>query len=134
MATFYGSDTACVTDVGLIDLQVTSPARIIGERIARLWQSPRGTLGLGLVDPAAANRGYDIRQLPLMKLTPSTIAQAQQQLANEALKDEEVASVNVVITASNGVITITGSFTSAAGPFTLTGNVSAFTAPQFFIS
>lgn len=132
MATFYGSDSACVTDVGLIDLQVTSPALIIGQRIARLWQSPRGSLAL--IDPAAADRGYDIRQLPLMKLSPSTIASAQTQLENEAKKDEEVQSCTVGIVNSNGTITITGSFISAAGPFTLTGNVSAFTAPQFFIT
>lgn len=131
MSVFYGSDTSCVTDIGLIDQQVTSPALVIGQRIARLWQSPRGALGL--IDSAAADRGVDIKQYCLQKMAPADIAIAQQQLANEALKDEEVASITVTITVSNGTLTVTGSIVASSGPFTLVGNINQFTGASFFI-
>lgn len=131
MSTFYGSDTSCVTDVGLIDQQVSSPALVIGQRIARLWQSPRGALGL--IDPAAADRGVDVKQYVLQKMAPADIAVAQQQLANEALKDEEVSAITVTITVSNGTLTITAQIVASTGPFTLVGNINQFIGASFFV-
>src|SRR5262245_8863750 len=123
MTVFYGSDSACVTDIGLIDTQVTSPAQVIGQRIARLLQPPRGAFGLINDD---ANRGWDVRQYVNAQLTPSTIAIAQQQIKNECEKDEEVQSATVTMTNSGGTITITISIVASSGPFTLVGNINQF--------
>lgn len=132
MSTFYGSDTACVSDVGLIDLQVTSPALIIGQRLARLLQTPRGALAL-VSEPDGANRGWDIRQYALGRLSPSTTQVAQQQITNECLKDEEVQSVSVVVgPVSNGTLPISVSFVAASGPFQFTLNVTALTVTAVF--
>lgn len=130
MSVFYGSDTACVSDVGYIDQQVTSPALVIGQRLARLLQTPRGGLAIIGDDP---NRGWDIRQYCLAKLSPVEIAVAQQQIKYECEKDEEVQSAVVVATQSNGIFTITITITAASGPFTLVGNISQFTAASFFV-
>lgn len=134
MSVFYGSDTACVTDVGLIDLQVTSPGRLIGERLARLLQTPRGSLAL-INEPNGANLGWDIRQYVLGQLTPSTRQVGQQQIQNECLKDEQVAScVATFGVVSNGILPIQVSFVASSGPFTFTLNVSALTVTAVFSS
>lgn len=132
MSVFYGSDTACVTDVGLIDLQVTGPSRLIGERLARLLGMPRGALAL-VNEPDGANRGWDIKQYLLAKLTPTTIVQGQQQVQNECLKDEEVQSVTATFApVANGVLPIVITGVASTGPFAFTLNVSALTVTAVF--
>jgi hypothetical protein len=130
MSTFYGSDTNCVTDVPLIDNQVTSAALIIGQRLARILQTPRGGFAAVGDDP---DRGWDIRQYCLARLSPADIAVAQQQVKFECEKDEEVSAANVVMTNSNGTITFTISIVASSGPFTLVGNVTDFSSADFFI-
>lgn len=133
MATNYGYDTACVSDVGLVDVVVTSPQRVIGERVARILQTPRG--GLSSVDPssAAANLGLDVRKFLLARMSASAIAQASGQISAECTKDEEVAAADVTLTfTASGAMTVTIQLTSAAGPFTLTLNVTALTVETVF--
>lgn len=129
MAIFYGSDTNCVTDLPLIDLQVTNPNLLVGQRIARLLQTPRGGLGVIGDDP---NRGFDVRQLVNGKLTPADLARAQQQIVSECLKDEQVQSADCTITASNGAVTVAVSLVGSSGPFTLTLNVDQLTTSAVF--
>lgn len=132
MSIFYGSDTACVTDVPLIDVQVTDPLILIGSRVARSLQTPRG--GLGFVGDDAT-RGYDARRLTLMRLDAATIAREQQSVQAECEKDEEVQSATVVISGpTNGVITLQVDGLTSAGPFVLTGNIQSLTAAQFFVN
>lgn len=131
MATFYGSDSSCVSDVGLVDVQVTNPAVLIGQRLARRLQTPRGGL---TAFGGPADFGWDVRQLVNMKMTDGARSTAQQQIENECLKDEQVLNVEVTVSASGGPIVVTVKGISSAGPFTLTGNVQQFTAPEFFIS
>lgn len=129
MATFYGSDTTCVSDVPLIDLQITNPNILIGQRIARLLQTPRGGFAAIGGDP---DRGLDVRQFLNAKISPTTLAQAQQQIVNECLKDEEVQSATCTATMANGVLTIALNIVAASGPFLLTLNVSQLTVDAVF--
>lgn len=131
MATFYGSDSSCVSDVGLVDVQITNPAILIGQRLARRLQTPRGGLA---AFGGPADFGWDVRQLVLSKMTDASRSTAQQQIENECLKDEQVLNVEVSVTGTGGAVAVTVKGISSAGPFTLTGNVQQFTAPEFFIS
>jgi hypothetical protein len=131
VSVFYGSDTACVSDVGLTDEQVTSPARLIGERLARLLQTPRGGLGVIGDDP---DRGWDCKQYVLARITPQLIALGRQQITNECMKDEEVQSVDVqfISTSSGSLQSIIVRGIASTGPFTLVGNVNTLTSSLFF--
>lgn len=131
MATFYGSDSYCISDVGLTDIQVTNPVQLIGQRLARRLQTPRG--GLAAIG-GPADFGWDVRQLVMAKMTTANRTTWQTQIANECTKDEQVQSVDVDVSGTNSNIVITIKGISSAGPFTLTGNVTQFTAPEFFIS
>lgn len=131
MATLYGFDTACVSDVGLVDVVLTSAQLVIGQRVARRLQTRRG--GLASVDPAAADFGFDVRQLLLGRMSPSGLSQAQQQISAECTKDEEVDAADVTVSLVNGeAITIIIQLTSAAGPFVLTLNVVDLTIEAIF--
>lgn len=129
MATFYGSDSYCLTDVGLIDLQVTNPVQLIGQRIARRLQTPRGALAAISDDP---NFGWDVRQYINAKMGPSDIAIAQAQISGECLKDEQVQSAVVSMTLSGGSMTLDIKLVSSVGPFTLTLNVDQLTVALVF--
>jgi hypothetical protein len=130
MATNYGSDTTCVSDTPIIDLQISDPQQVIGQRIARRLQTPRGGLAAIGDDP---NFGLDIRQYTLARMNPSQLSQAQSQIAAECTKDEEVSAADVTIQFTNGgPMTVTIQLTSAAGPFTLTLAVSALTTALIF--
>jgi hypothetical protein len=132
MSTFYGSDSNCLSDVGLFDLQITDPNILIGQRIIRLLQTSRG--GLGAVGDDS-DRGWDCRQYINMKLTPALIAQACQQIAFECQKDEEVDSASVSFSLDPTTLqlsAITINITASSGPFTLVGNVSTITSDLVF--
>lgn len=129
MATNYGSDTACTTDLPLISTPVTDPKTLIGQRIYRRLTTPRGALAL---IGGNGDGGWDVRQLVNMKMTPAKIAAAQQQIEGECLKDEQVSGAAVEVTSSAGNATIAIALTTAFGPFRLTLNVSVLTAELVF--
>lgn len=131
MATFYGSDTSCVTDLPLIDVQVSDAKTLIGQRIARRLTTPRGALGLIGDD---GDFGWDVRQLFNGQVSPSFRQTAAQQIAAEVLKDEQVESceVSVDFVASTGSLTIQLTLTTSAGPFILTALVSALDVSLIF--
>ncbi len=127
---FFGSDVACITDQSLIDEVITDPRRLIGERVLRRWQTQRGALASINDDP---DFGWDITQYVNAKLSPGGIAQAQTQLQAEALKDEQVESCNVRLTqGTGGLVTVTATFSTAAGPFNLTVDVRDLTVEAVF--
>jgi hypothetical protein len=64
-------------------------------------------------------------------LTPAQIAQEQQALRAQALLDQRVQTMTVTLTLVNGVLTCTGSGTTAAGPFSLVGTASQFSPLSF---
>jgi hypothetical protein len=114
-----------------VDVVITSPQLVIGQRIARRLQTPRG--GLASVDPEAADFGLDVRQFTLGRMDAARKAQVQQLVQAECTKDEEVSDADVTLTVVNGgPMTITIQLTSATGPFTLTLNVTALTVEAIF--
>jgi hypothetical protein len=118
---FFGSDTACLTDLSEIDVQIQDPVRLIGERIARRWQTQRGALASINGDP---DFGLDVTQLVNAKMTPNDRQTAQAALAQEAEKDQQVDTCTVTISVgSGGAISVVGRFTTPAGPFSLTLDV-----------
>jgi hypothetical protein len=130
MSVFYGSDSNCVTDVGLFDLQITDPIILIGQRIARRLTTPRGALAAIGDDPEF---GWDVRQYTLGRLAPTQIDQAQRQIAAECLKDEQVQSAIVSISfVSGGALTIKIDMVASVGPFQLTLNVNQLTVSAVF--
>lgn len=94
--------------------------QVVAESILRRWTTSPGEL---IDDP---NYGYNVMDLVSADLGVKDIAYAQQQLAQEAQKDERVlsATVKVVLTAA-GFLTITATIVTAAGPFQLVVAVTA---------
>jgi hypothetical protein len=129
MAIFYGSDSYCLDDVLLIDTQVTDPRVLIGQRLIRRLTTPPGALAL--INDVAD--GFDVRQFINAKISPGTIAIAQAQIADECLKDQQVQTADVEMTlAKNGNLSINIGGLTAAGPFSLTMNVSQLTTEVVF--
>jgi hypothetical protein len=129
MATNFGQDSSCVSDVGLFDLQITDPIILVGQRIMRRLTTPRGGLASIGDDPGF---GWDVRQLINARLSPSSIATYQQQIAAECMQDETVSTATATISNSNGTITVSISLASAVGPFSLTLPVQDLTSAQIF--
>ena len=126
MATFYGSDSYCLTDLQRISTQVTEPRIIIGQRLARRYQTPRGALALINGDP---DFGYDVRQLVNAKLAPQALRLAENEMTSEGLKDEEVLAcvVSIARTDNGAGIRATVRVVASDGPFTLVLNASDVT-------
>ncbi len=130
MATYYGSDTACLSDLPLISTTITDPVQLIGQRVARRLTTPRGALALINDDP---NFGFDVRQYINAKLTPNQIATAQDNIQNEITKDEQVESAVVTFSiGAAGAISIGIALQSSAGPFSLTLDVTQLTTQLIF--
>lgn len=131
MAVFYGTDSYCLEDLQWVSTRVTDPAQLVGQRLARRLQTPRGALGLIHGDP---NFGWDVRQLMLSKLTTASRITAQSAIQQECLKDEEVLSAAVSINPTDGGsglrITIDGQL--SGGPFTLVLGVNELTVEAVF--
>lgn len=126
MATNYGSDSYCLTDIQRISTLVTDPRVVIGQRVARRLQTPRGALALINGDP---NFGYDVRQLVNAKLTPQFKVTVGNAIRDEVEKDQEVlrAAVSVDDTSGGNGIVISIDIQSSDGPFSLVLNVRDLT-------
>lgn len=129
MATFYGSDTTCVSGLPLIDLQITDPAILIGQRLDRRLQTPRGALALIGDD---ANGGLDLRQYINGKVGPNQLAAMESDIKAECEKDEEVQSVGVSVSFAAGVLSVFIVGIASSGPFSLTLNVTDLTVDAVF--
>lgn len=108
---------------------MASGNQVVAEAVLRRWTTSRGQL---IDDP---NYGFNVMDLVSADLGPKDIAYAQQQLAAEAEKDERVrsASVNVALTVA-GLLTISASVVTAAGPFRLVVAVSATSVSLLLVS
>jgi hypothetical protein len=70
----------------------------------------------------------------MKKMDVAARSTAQQQVENECLKDEQVLTVSVDMSVdASGTVNIVIKGVTSAGLFTLTGNVSQFSAPEFFV-
>ncbi len=130
MSTSYGVATLGVTDIPLKSVSTSDPYLVVGQRVMRRLLTPRGALAAIGGDP---NFGWDIRQYINGKLSGTSLAQAQQEITNECLKDEAVLSANVSFAYSfNGPLTITVALVGASGPFSLVLPVQNLTAAQIY--
>jgi len=129
MSTNYGSDTFWVNDAPLISVPVTDPFLLVGQRITRLLMTPRG--GLSVIG-GDANRGLDVRRYVLARVSPAKLAQAQDQVRLEVLKDEAVQSAVVKFTYAGGALTIQVDCVLAVGPLQLVLNVTALTVTAVY--
>ena len=103
--------------------------QVVAEAILRRWSTGRGQL---IDDP---NYGFNVMDLVSADLGAKDIAYAQQQLAQEATKDERVKSATVTITlTTEGLLTLTATIVTAAGPFKLVAAVTAVTVTLLLVS
>lgn len=133
MAVFYGQDTYDLTDLPLIDTQVTGKL-LIGLRLARRLQTDYGALAIINDDP---DFGYNVVQLLRGKMNAGDIRLIRANIQNELLKDEQVADVTADITQDPGKqdsFTIAINVSSSVGPFQLTLNISSVTYSILFVN
>lgn len=122
MATDFGTDLSCVTDLSGDGRTVTG-RRLLAEAVARRWITPRGRL---LSDP---NYGFDITERVNDDMSARDLASMRAGMQAEALKDERIRGCEVtVILNVVGVLTITAIITDADGPFRLVLEASSVTA------
>jgi hypothetical protein len=103
--------------------------QVVAEALLRRLGTTRGQL---IDDP---NYGYNVMDLVSDDLGPKDIAYAQQQIAQECLKDERVSGASVTLVLSvAGLLTISIFVTTAAGPFKLVVSVSATSVTLLLVS
>ncbi len=114
---------------------MTNPRDVIGQRILRLWETPRGGY------PGDAGIGWNVLQLLNAALTQNQIFTAQTAMSNAATGDQEVQSCGVQITppTSSQPITlitalITPKLATGVRPFTLTCSVDGLTIKLITLS
>jgi hypothetical protein len=101
---------------------MASGNQVVAEAILRRWTTSPGQL---VDDP---NYGRNVWDLVNAALSPRDLAYAQQQFSAEAEKDERVLSCPVVLTiTAAGLVTLSATVTTAAGPFPLVVQVNAVT-------
>ena len=120
MAVDFGTCWSCITDV-TTPATMASGFRVIGEAIARRWQTPRG----GLIDDP--NYGFDLTDFIGDDLGKGDLARIAHGASAEAEKDERVLSCAVTLTMTGGgqLMTVVGSVETGQGPFQLVVAVSA---------
>ena len=108
---------------------MASGNQVVAEAILRRWTTGRGQL---IDDP---NYGYALIDLISDDLGPTDLAYAQQQAAAEAAKDERVLRASTTMTLSAaGVLTVSATVVTAAGPFKMVVSVSDVTVALLLVS
>ena len=122
MATDYGVDVDCVTDIDKGFALVTG-FKAVAQALARRLQTPRGGLFYDL------DYGTDVRDLVEEGLTAREIAEWQAAIAQECEKDERVehADATIALDAAASTATIKVRVETSAGPFQFVLAVSALT-------
>jgi hypothetical protein len=127
MAIDLGTCWSCITDV-TTPATLSSGNRCVAEAIARRWGTPRG----GLIDDP--NYGYDLTDAIGDDLNKSDLAKMAHFAAAEAEKDERVDSADVTIQLIGAVLIVSGTITTARGPFQLVVSVSNVTVTLLSVS
>lgn len=103
--------------------------QVVAEAILRRWSTPRGKL---IDDP---DYGFCIMDLVSDDLDKRALSYTQQQLSQEAEKDERVRSANVsVVMTPSGVVNINATITTSAGPFRLVAQVTEVSVSLLLVS
>lgn len=100
MATDYGTDWDCVTDINPYGTTVSGP-ECVAQAIARRLQTPEGGL---LDDPSY---GYDLRALINTSLSDAEVLSVRTAVEAQCLQDERVDSAEVEVSLTDEVLTIT---------------------------
>ena len=121
MATDYGTDLSCVSDMDPLGAEV-SGRLCLGQNLARRLQTPRGRL---IYD---GQYGFDLTAYLNADVSPSDLAQLGHQVATELVKDQRVVSAAATVTLdAEGALTATCTIVDGAGPFPLVLTVSNVT-------
>ena len=121
MPTDFGSDISTFPDLDPTFTLITGN-RVVAEAIARRWTTSAGTY---LPDPSY---GWNATQLLNVELSPVAQSSAINALVSEALRDERVIACTVGISSDgSGNVLLTGSITTASGPFALVLQIGAVT-------
>jgi len=101
-----------------------SGRRAIAERVMRRWLTDVGTVQHALED------GENIRNWLSSGMTPKETDSLAQRLKAEAIKDEGVVDIEVVVRSNSATraMTISGEITDADGPFPFTLAIDAVSA------
>lgn len=129
LQSIYGADTLWNGDVPLISVTTVDPFIVVGQRVRHRLTTPRGGLAVIGGDPSF---GWDVRQYVLGRVSQLKLAQAQQQVRSEVLKDEAVQEAVVVFTYSGGKLTIQVDCTLAVGPLQLVLTVTSLTVEAVY--
>lgn len=119
MSVDFGTDIACTTSIGS-RFQLASGFINLANALVRRLITPRGTLDY------APDYGYDVRDWLNHDTGQASMFTLQAAIDAECQKDERVqsSSSTVVPTPSLGILAITISVITAAGPFKFVTNVS----------
>jgi hypothetical protein len=124
----FGTAVSWVADMSAEGRAVTG-FRVVAEAIARRWMTPRGRL-IGYPD-----YGYDLTQFVNADMSQRDIVALQAGAAAEAEKDSRVVKCDVTATlGSDGLLTVTATVDTAAGPFDLVASVSDITLELLSVS
>lgn len=116
----FGSCWSCVSDVVMPSTMATG-FRVVGEAIARRWQTPRG----GLIDDP--NYGTDLTDSVGDDLDKASLSRLAHSAGAEAEKDERVLSCDVTITLLGELLMVAGRVVTGLGPFQLVVSVDRVT-------
>lgn len=99
MATDYGTDVSCTTDLDPL-FSVVSGTTAVAQALARRLQTPAGGL---IGDP---DYGYDLRAWVNRPLGQRELFELRQAVVAEVLKDERVASAEVTVARTGSSLTV----------------------------
>jgi hypothetical protein len=125
----FGVDLDGIEDVDFEFSPVRDPLRGVAQAVARRWLTRRGSLWYD------QDYGYGVGQ-HLGAAFVTSPGMLENELEQEALKDERVASCSVRVTffPQGRTLKITGALVSVRGPVTLTLTVSELTAAKIAIA
>lgn len=107
---------------------MASGLQAVAEAILRRWTTTQEEL----IDDS--DYGENVNDMINDDLGPSDLAYKAQKLANEAQKDERVKSAKVTLQLlATGELLVSGSFTTASGPFSLVLSVSQVTPMKLLV-
>jgi hypothetical protein len=130
MATDYGRDLSCITDLSPLMTEATGRDVVIEAALRRITTAR----GMAIDCP---NDGTDVGSLLSHEVGAGDVARIRANVEGELVKDDRIFSASVVrmaFVAATGVLTMAIRLEDADGPFTLTVDVSSLTVQLLEVS
>lgn len=130
MATDYGRDLSCITDLSPTMDEVTGRTVVLEAALRRI-STRRGMV----ID--CANDGTDVGDLLSQDVGPGQLARIRAVIEGELVKDDRIFAASIIrnsFVPATGVLTLSIRLQDADGPFTLTVAVSALTVQLLEVS